>query len=61
MNDSPEGTELTDVQKMQIRAAESIGQSFMDAVDSIGSSREIDLAKGSMFDAVMHITKHITR
>ena len=61
MNDSPEGTELTDVQKMQIRAAESIGQSFMDAVDSIGSSREIDLAKGSMLDAVMHITKHITR
>lgn len=69
MNDSPDNKDvmrkeyipLSDVKKMQVQGIKDICQSFWDAIDSIGSSRELSLAKTRIEEAAMWATKHITQ
>lgn len=52
---------LTDDEKQAMRAFKDMGVAFVEACDTLGSSREISLAKTKMEEAVMWIVKEITR
>lgn len=53
--------ELTIQEKTQIGAVKDIGQEFLTTLESIGSSRELSLAKTKVEEAVMWAVKHVTR
>jgi len=52
---------LSDVEKAQMAEIKDIGQTFLDACDAIGNSRELAIAKTKMEEAVMWAVKHVTR
>lgn len=52
---------LSEEEKQQMQSIKDIGLSFHEYMDSIGSSREISLAKTKIEEAVMWAIKHITR
>lgn len=51
---------LSDLEKNQMSEIKDIGQEFLDLCDTIGSSREMSLAKTKIEEAVMWATKHVT-
>ena len=51
---------LTDVEKAAMTGVKDKGLDFFAYVDSIGSSRELSLAKTKIEEAVMWAVKHIT-
>lgn len=51
---------LTDAEKAQITHAKDLGAEFLSFCDSLGSSRELSLAKTKIEEAVMWAVKHIT-
>ena len=51
---------LTDEEKEQMRLIKDYGQNFVDAINSIGKSRELSLAITRVEEAVMWATKAIT-
>lgn len=51
---------LSDREKEQMQAIKDMGLTFHQAIDGIGSSREISLAKTKVEEAVMWAVKHIT-
>lgn len=51
---------LSDNEKKQMQLIKDMGLSFYKQVDSIGSSRELSLAKTKIEEAVMWAVKHIT-
>lgn len=52
---------LSDEEKSQMAEIKDVGQEFLDICDTIGSSREIALAKTKIEEAVMWATKHVTK
>lgn len=52
--------QLSDAEKANMQAVKDHGQAFHDFVDSLGSSRELSLAKTKVEEAVMWAVKHIT-
>ena len=48
-------------EKEQMAAVKDMGLKFYELLDSIGTSRELSLAKTRIEEAVMWATKHITR
>lgn len=52
---------LSESEKAQMKAIKDAGLQFHQMLDSIGSSREISLAKTKIEEAVMWGVKHITR
>lgn len=51
---------LTDSEKQQMQAIKDQGLAFYSCLDTLGSSREISLAKTKLEEAVMWAVKHIT-
>jgi hypothetical protein len=51
---------LSDAEKAQMLLIKDTGLAFHDMVASIGSSRELSLAKTKIEEAVMWAVKHIT-
>ena len=51
---------LTDTEKVHMQTVKDKGLEFFAYVDSVGSSREISLAKTKIEEAVMWAVKHIT-
>ncbi|CAB4183186.1 hypothetical protein UFOVP1077_44 [uncultured Caudovirales phage] len=51
---------LSDAEKAQMQAVKDKGLEFYELLNSIGSSRELSLAKTASEEAVMWATKHIT-
>jgi len=51
---------LSDAEKAQMQALKDKGLELWQLIDSIGSSRELSLAKTATEEAVMWATKHIT-
>jgi len=51
---------LSDAEKQQMMAVKDLGLQMWGMVDSIGSSRELSLAKTKIEEAVMWAVKHIT-
>lgn len=52
---------LTEPEKAQMGQVKDLGLMFHNLCDRIGSSRELNLAKTKIEEAVMWATKHITR
>ena len=52
---------LSDAEKDQMQKIKDLGLELHELFDSIGSSREISLAKTKVEEAVMWGVKHITR
>lgn len=52
---------LSDVEKEQMKSIKDHGLLFHQFLDSMGSSRELSLAKTKVEEAVMWAVKHITR
>lgn len=52
---------LSDAEKSTMRATKDLGLEFLTFVDSIGSSRELSIAKTKIEEAVMWAVKHITK
>tara|TARA_R100001143_G_scaffold60459_1_gene59962 strand:- start:637 stop:1041 length:405 start_codon:yes stop_codon:yes gene_type:complete len=52
---------LSDAEKAQMAELKDIGQNFLDACDTIGTSRELSIAKTKMEEAVMWAVKHVTK
>ena len=52
---------LSDGEKATMQALKDHGQAFHDAVEAVGQSRELSLAKTKIEEAVMWAVKHITR
>lgn len=52
---------LTDDEKTNMQAIKDMGLIFYEAIDKIGSSRELSLAKTKVEEAVMWAVKHITQ
>jgi len=52
---------LSDDEKAQMQAVKDVGLTFHALLDSIGSSREMSLAKTKIEEAVMWAVKHVTR
>ncbi len=52
---------LTDDEKVAMKMIKDMGSHFVDAIDAVGSSRELSLAKTKIEEAVMWAVKHITR
>ena len=52
---------LSDVEKEQMKSIKDHGLLFHQYLDSMGSSRELSLAKTKVEEAVMWAVKHITR
>lgn len=53
--------QLTDIEKQQMLLIKDFGLAFHEYLDSIGSSRELSLAKTKIEEAVMWATKHVTK
>ena len=51
---------LSDDEKTQMQEIKDLGLELHDALDGIGSSREISLAKTKVEESVMWAVKHIT-
>ena len=51
---------LTDAEKIHMQTVKDKGLEFFAYVDSVGSSRELSLAKTKIEEAVMWAVKHIT-
>ena len=51
---------LTDAEKIHMQTVKDKGLEFFAYVDSIGSSRELSLAKTKIEESVMWAVKHIT-
>ena len=51
---------LTDQEKLHMQTVKDKGLEFFAYVDSVGSSRELSLAKTKIEEAVMWAVKHIT-
>lgn len=51
---------LTENEKDDMKKVKATAHEFYDFLDSIGSSREMSLAKTKVEEAVMWATKHIT-
>ncbi len=52
---------LGEIEKQQMKLVKDMGLQFYELCDTIGSSRELALAKTKMEEAVMWATKHVTR
>lgn len=52
---------LTDEEKFHMKKIKDYGANLLKAVDDIGTSRELSLAKTKIEEAVMWAVKHITR
>lgn len=52
---------LSDAEKVAMTMFKDLGVEFVKACDSIGSSRELSLAKTKMEEAVMWAVKHVTK
>lgn len=52
---------LNDQEKQQMSDLKDLGQEFLDKCDSIGSSREMSVAKTKIEEAVMWSVKHVTK
>jgi len=53
--------ELSDAEKTRIKYIKDKGQDFVIMCDTLGTSRELSLAKTKMEEAVMWAVKHLTR
>lgn len=51
---------LTDDEKAQVDRIKGLGEEFLQALASIGNSRELSLAKTKMEEGVFWAVKHIT-
>ena len=51
---------LNDAEKANMASIKNTGQEFHDFIESLGSSRELSLAKTKVEEAVMWAVKHIT-
>lgn len=52
---------LSDVEKKQMQNLKDAGLAFHNLIESMGSSRELSIAKTKVEEAVMWAVKHITR
>jgi hypothetical protein len=52
---------LTDQEKATVQLIKQLGATFYGTLDTIGTSRELSLAKTKIEEAVMWATKHITK
>ena len=52
---------LSDEEKIVMKAVKDVGLEFITALDGIGSSRELSLAKTKIEEAVFWAVKHITK
>ena len=52
---------LSDNEKAQIKQVKDLGLDFYEFLDTLGSTRELSLAKTKIEEAVMWATKHLTR
>jgi hypothetical protein len=52
---------LSEEEKQQMTALKDVGLAFHEAVDKMGQSRELSLAKTKIEEAVMWAVKHVTR
>lgn len=52
---------LTDAEKAQMQAIKDKGLELHDLIESIGTSRELSVAKTKTEEAVMWAVKHLTR
>ena len=52
---------LSDAEKMQMVELKDAGAQFLILCDSIGTSRELSLAKTKIEEAVMWAVKHVTK
>jgi len=52
---------LSDIEKAYMKEIKDIGLDFIAHCDSIGTSREMSIAKTKMEEAVMWAVKHITK
>lgn len=52
---------LTEAEKLQMQALKDAGLSFHTLISEIGTSRELSLALTKVEEAVMWVTKHITK
>jgi hypothetical protein len=52
---------LSDEEKNAMRAVKDLGFELHNLIDSIGSSRELSIAKTKIEEAVMWAVKHITK
>jgi hypothetical protein len=52
---------LSDDEKKQMKAVKDAGLAFIELIDSMGSTRELSLAKTNAQQAVMWAVNHITR
>jgi hypothetical protein len=51
---------LTDAEKVQMKHVKDLGLAFIEAINALGQSRELSLAKTKTEEAVMWAVKHIT-
>jgi hypothetical protein len=51
---------LTDAEKADMKRIKDAGQTFLDILKDIGTSRELALARTKIEEAVMWAVKHIT-
>lgn len=51
---------LSDEEKAQMTELKDMGAAFLEKCDTIGSSRELSLAKTKIEEAVMWSVKHVT-
>jgi len=52
---------LSDVEKQNVQNVKDLGLGLHHVIDSIGSSRELSIAKTKIEEAVMWAVKHITK
>lgn len=52
---------LTDAEKEVVTLVKDMGLSFHVALEKMGSSRELSIAKTKIEEAVMWVVKHLTR
>lgn len=52
---------LTDLEKANMKHIKDLGLVFVEHLDSLGTSRELSIAKTKIEEAVMWATKSITR
>jgi hypothetical protein len=57
----PEYKVLSETEKAWMREVKNIGLAFHTAIDVLGNSRELSLAKTKIEEAVMWAVKHITK
>jgi len=56
-----EHRELTPTEKAAVAAVKDLGQKFVDMCGTLGSGRELSIARTKAEEAVMWAVKHITR